>query len=79
MQQQDVLINNLTSANCLERTKAMFIARKQHNADKSRELLDVIRSLPLEKHIVFMDYLHLTEQHNVANVIEKGGGNSYFE
>lgn len=79
MQRQDVLINHLISANCINRTQAMSIARKRHNTDKNRELLDVIRSLPLGKHIVFPDYLYLTEQHKIEDVIQKGGGNSYFE
>ena len=57
----------------------MSIAERRRNTDKNWELLDVIGSLPLEKYFLFLECLRFTEQHNVADVIDQGGGNSHFE
>lgn len=79
MQQPDLLINYLISANCLQHRQATSIAERKRNTDKNWELLDVIKSLPLEKYFLFLECLRLKEQHNIADVIDKGGGNSHFE
>lgn len=79
MQPSDALIKHLLSAKCLKNAQAMSITKKRYSSDKNMELLHVVRSLPLENHLVFLDYLHFTDQRNVADVIEKGGGNRYFK
>lgn len=79
MQQPDFLINHLISTNCLPYKQAMSIAERRRNTDKNWELLDVIGSLPLEKYFLFLECLRFKGQHNIADVIDKGGGNSHFE
>ena len=68
------LIRRSEQVGCLTSEEANYIESLEQNTAKNHELLTVVYSMSCEKHLAFVESLHVCVQLKVAHVLEKGGG-----